>query len=109
MLVSKYHGIVFITDGIVILLSTPVQTAMNLYNVSAVKIKLFNIFSNIFYDSSLVPLLFMRTLTYFCSALFFWLAFLFSFMKKASVCLLYIDLQLSNDKERVKKHVFIHQ
>lgn len=78
--------------------------------MSAVKIKLFKIFFK--YISGLLSgfMAVYEAFDLLCSALFFWLASLFSFTKKASVCLLYIDLQLSSDKDRgKKKHVFLYQ
>lgn len=82
-------------------ISTPLQTIRNLTMYLQLKMELFQTFSNIFQDYSLFPLLFMSfCLILFC---FVFVADLSSFMKKTSMCLLYIDIQLSNGKERVKK------
>lgn len=101
----KYYLIAFITDDISILFSTPVQIAMNLHNISAVK----NQVTSDFFKNTSGPLsgsiATSEVLTYFILFCFsYWITLKKeeSFMKRVSVYLLQIYLLLSNGKERRK-------
>lgn len=83
--------------------SSPLQTVRNLRNVSAVKNQVISGFFK--YISGLLSgsLAVYEVLALFGSILSLWPTDLPSFMKQVSMCLLYIDPQLNDGKERMEK------